>query len=153
VDATSGKKTMKGKNMTKKRSPREITSWISAITFGVNAAKKGYETIRYNIGGTRVEDITVKKIVSNRTSQPRLKVGGVNLIRAEISGVPLGSGGGWIVHASNGLEYLIPKGKMNIKSLLEVGKTYRCRVFGDADWGIPKILGFENEEHEEEISY
>lgn len=128
-----------------RRSATDIAALIGLGATAIAGAKTAYEKARFAMGGTREERITVKRISQHRVPKGALRVGRTSLAKMGIpvsfSGVPVGNPGtDWVVTANDNSQYLITSGHLEFKNHLKVGQTYRIRVCGDPNWGIPKIV-------------
>lgn len=120
----------------------DLTFIAGAAALLVKGGKAAYEQAKYAMGGTRVETFTVKKITKGtKTRTPSLSGVRPTFLGVRLSGISLGtSSDTWIVESEGGSQYLIAKGNLSLKKIMRVGETYTCKVYGDPDWGIPKIV-------------
>lgn len=129
--------------MATKRKPKkeDLTFILGAVGIGTSLVKNGYAKMRYSMMGNRIEDIKVKKIVKGTSKAPSLSVSKSSFVTARLNSLPLGGNAEtWIIEAANDERYLIGQGNLSLKRTMKVGEVYRCKVFGDPDWGIPKIV-------------
>lgn len=129
--------------MATKRKPKkeDLAFLVGAVTVGASMAKNAYAKARYSMKGNRLEDIKVKRIVKGTSKAPSISLSKSMFINARINSLPLGGNPEtWIVEAVNGDKFLIGTGNLSLRKEMRIGETYRCKVFGDPDWGTPKIV-------------
>jgi len=119
----------------------KATFWTTIGLLGVAGIVKGHESVKFRLGGKRIEIIEVNKIrVEKSTGGPKLRLSQTTLIKAELLNLPVGGKAKHILEAKDGSFYVIPAGSLHLRGKMKPGKVYECEVLGDPDWGIPKIV-------------
>ncbi len=120
----------------------KLAAVVTLGVLGLAGVSNGYRAVRYRLKGARDEEITVAKIYAEKSNRgPKLKVSGSSLIKTELLNIPLGGNSEqYIVENDQGECYLIGQGNLHLRQTMKIGETYRCKVIGDRDWGLPRIV-------------